>query len=94
MKQLADVYKETTNSRRLPTRASDKVVAQIFNLLYLQVCNLPGPTGIRRLADFKSAIQQIANLRYIPRTCVDFVIGRRLPTAGSWNRVHCQSPAS
>jgi len=51
----------------LQTGPSD--VAQIFNLLYrrLAVCgrrNTPAPQWFPGLADCKSAIQQIENLRY------------------------------
>src|SRR5438552_12721507 len=53
-----------------PLSAVDKVVAQVSNLLYRRASSLPAIRTISRArtfgwsADWKSAIQQVGNLRY------------------------------
>jgi len=45
------------------------VVAQIFNLLHRRFSTCAASVAIGRAADCKSAIRQIANLRYAPLVC-------------------------
>src|SRR5438876_11771202 len=59
-----------TAKRTNQNRAVDKVVAQVSNLLYRRASSLPAVRTISRTrtfgrsADWKSAIQQVGNLRY------------------------------
>ncbi len=58
---------------RASVRASDKVVAQICTLAVSQVHKLLRIRVFWHRADYKSAIQQIPNLRYIAGTYVDLL---------------------
>jgi hypothetical protein len=49
------------------------LVAALPRCAVSQVCNLQTAREVRSLADYKSAIQQIANLRYAASTYADFV---------------------
>src|SRR5438876_11233334 len=63
-------FKRVASKAASVARVVDKVVAQVSNLLYRRASSLPAIRTISRArtfgwsADWKSAIQQVGNLRY------------------------------